>query len=160
MSDIKFASKRTIAFLINSTTIALAPTKRGQGEGYYNGYGGGVKSGEDYEDAAVRETLEEGDTLIEKCDLEEVATLEFIFPNKPEWNQKNKAYFIRKWKGEPKETEEMGKPEWFNFNSVPYDKMWESDRIWLRFLLSGEKVKMRFFWKNDNKTVDRYEFID
>jgi hypothetical protein len=27
------------------------------------------------------------------------------------------------------------KPEWFNIKNIPYDKMWEDDKIWLPEIL-------------------------
>jgi len=30
------------------------------------------------------------------------------------------------------------RPQWFAFSDIPYDQMWEDDRIWLPMLLNGQ----------------------
>jgi hypothetical protein len=30
------------------------------------------------------------------------------------------------------------RPQWFTFTDIPYDQMWEDDRIWLPMVLNGQ----------------------
>lgn len=150
------ASERTLCFLIRDEKISLGMKKTGQGAGNYNGYGGGVLPGETVEECALREIREETNLTITKEQLKKTGTIDFHFPYKPEWNQRVHLYVIRSWKGEPEETSEM-RPEWFSLNNIPYDTMWDSDKIWLPKLLSGQKIEATFVWKDDNKTVDSYK---
>jgi len=159
MPEFKINTERTICFLLRDTQkdkkILLGFKKEGQGKGNYNGFGGKLKPGETAEQAAVRELRKETTLLVEEKNLEKRATIDFHFPYKPEWNQKVHVYFVKTWKGEPCETEEM-RPEWFSRNNIPYEKMWDSDKYWLPLLLAGKQINAEFTWKKDNKTVDGY----
>ncbi len=114
--------------------------KRGLGEGLYNGTGGKVEPGEAIDNAACREAQEEINVSIAAEDLEKVAELDFRFEGQPQWDQIGNVFICRDWQGEPNESEEM-KPKWFSISSIPYEKMWASDRVWLPRVLAGEKVR-------------------
>lgn len=158
MSHSKFPTERTISFLLTDSEIILAEKKRGMGTGLYNGYGGKLEhSDKTIEHTAAREIKEEsGGILVEIVDLVKMAEIEFYFTSKPEWNQRVHVYFVYRWKGEPTETAEM-RPEKFLIANIPYARMWDSDRIWLPKILSGQRIKAKFYWKEDNKTVDKYK---
>ena len=49
-----------------------------------------------------------------------------------------------------KPTEEM-LPKWFNFDKIPYEKMWEDDYYWLPIILRSQKVKGKFIFGKDGK---------
>jgi 8-oxo-dGTP diphosphatase len=155
MQDFKFFSERTICFLLRDTKIILGMKKKGFGKSNYNGFGGGLEPGETAEEAAIREVKEETRVDVEQQNLEKMATIDFYFPYKTEWNQRVHVYFTRKWNGELAETEEM-RPEWFDIASIPYDKMWDSDKYWLPLLMAGKRINAFFTWKEDNKTVCEY----
>lgn len=40
-------------------------------------------------------------------------------------------------------SEEM-KPEWFSYDSIPYDTMWPDDRYWIPIMLAGKHFIGRF----------------
>ncbi len=144
--------KTNLCFLIRGDEILLAMKKRGFGIGRWNGVGGKVKEGESVEDAAIREINEEIGVEVKKEDMETVAKLEFIFVNKPEWNQEVCVYFISKWIGEPTESEEM-KPQWYMKTDLPFDKMWEDDPNWLPRVIKGERVKGYFSFDENQKML-------
>jgi len=131
--------KLTICYLIRENQILLAMKKRGFGVGKWNGVGGKQESEETIEGAAVREIKEEIKVNVNSQDLEEVARIKFYFFKKEEWNQEVCVYFVRKWEGEPEETEEM-RPQWFNLDQIPYEEMWVADEKWLSRIIKGEKV--------------------
>lgn len=160
MPEFNFATERTICFLLSDGRILLPMKKRGFGAGNYNGYGG-KKDSEDrtIEDTAVRELFEEAGVRANINHLDKRAVIDFHFPAKPEFNQRVHVYFLEQWEGEPVETEEM-KPEWFNRNAIPYNKMWDSDKIWLPLIMSGKIINATFIWKEDNKTVDTYKITE
>lgn len=90
--------------------------------------------------------------------MEHVASLDFYFPTEPidrNWNQQVITYLVRKWEGDPIETEEM-KPQWFRTEEIPYDQMWSPDRYWLPKVLAGEKVKATFLF-DDKQEVSEHE---
>jgi len=132
----------TLCFFIKEDQILLAMKKRGFGSGWWNGYGGKPEPGmeETIEDIAIRETEQETDgTIIKKEDLEKTAVIDFFFPHKPAWDQTVHTFLVRRWSGEPKESEEM-RPQWFRINDIPYDCMWPGDQHWLPLVLSGKKI--------------------
>jgi hypothetical protein len=49
------------------------------------------------------------------------------------------------WSGVPRETEEMGPPEWFPVNRVPFDEMLPAERDWLPLVFGGAKVTGRVY---------------
>lgn len=131
----------------------------GFGAGKYNGFGGKFDSSKGDKlmvDTGVRE-LEEESTLIAKpLDLEKRAVIDFVFPAKPSNNQRVHVYFLNKWEGTPKKTMEMN-PEWFSESNLPYNKMWDSDRLWLSQLIERKSFHAVFYWKDDNETVAAYK---
>ena len=145
----------TLSFLFKDEKILLAMKKRGFGDGKWNGYGGKVEEGEGIEEAAVREIHEEGNVIVKKEDLENVGVIDFYFPDKPDWNQRVHIYKILKWQGEPEETEETEemKPEWFDFDKIPFDKMWAGDDQWLKRVIKGEKVFGEIHFDEEGKKL-------
>lgn len=131
--------------------------KRGFGEGKWNGMGGKVGEGETIEEAVVRELEEEVGVVALLKDLDQVATIQFIFPEeKSAWSQEVHVFFIRLWQGEPRETSEMA-PKWFLIDSLPYDTMWIDDPIWLPKVLAGNKVTASFYLSSDGSNILKSE---
>lgn len=132
----------TLCFLIKNDEILLAMKKRGFGQGKWNGLGGKLLEGETPREAAIRETEEE--ISVTPIDLEQVATINFLWKEKPEWDQECHVYFATSWQGEPTEGEEMA-PQWFKQTDLPFDEMWPDDPLWLPRVLVGEKLKADFY---------------
>ena len=145
----------TLTYLLTDDRVCLGFKKRGFGEGNWNGYGGKVDEGETPMQSAVRETEEESAVLVAEKDLEQAAFLEFFFENGEHIGVH--TYFVRIWKGEPEETEEM-KPSWFLFKDIPYDLMWEDDRHWFPRALKGEKLKGKVWFDHTNKHIKKMEW--
>ena len=145
-------AQRTLCFLVSNEKILLGLKKKGMGTMNYNGFGGQFKAGETAEEATVRELYEEAGVIAKKEGLSKMATIDFYFPARPEWNQTVHIYFAESWEGMPHETDEM-KPEWFDRNDLPWHRMWDSDKYWLPAILSGKRINAAFVWKDDNKTV-------
>jgi len=149
----------TLCLLVKDNQILLAMKKRGFGIGKWNGVGGKVEDGEEIVDAVIRETKEEIGVDIKNP--AQVGILNFYFPYKPEWDQEVHLFLAKDWQGNPKESEEMA-PKWFLLNEIPYDKMWDDDKLWLPHILKGEKVQADFIFKqgeiiekNNIKVVDK-----
>jgi mutator protein MutT len=146
----------TIVFLIKkdsegkTTEVLLAMKKRGFGEGLWNGSGGKMQEGETPLDAAIREVREELEVEIKNP--EEVAVMEFLFKDNPEFNSTSHVYFVTEWEGEPTETEEM-RPKWFKVNEIPTDQMWDSDKEWIPVILSGERIEGRYLFDSEGKVI-------
>ncbi|MCK5321440.1 8-oxo-dGTP diphosphatase [Candidatus Pacearchaeota archaeon] len=127
--------------------ILLGLKKKGFGEGKWNGFGGKVEAGETINKAARRELFEEAGILA--GELEKVGLINFRFTEEVE--ETLEIHFLRALKvyGMPRETEEM-RPEWFNINSIPYDKMWVDDKYWMPSFLEGKKFKGDILFKNQD----------
>ncbi len=124
--------------------------KRGFGMGKYNGVGGKLEKGETVLDAAKRETFEE--IGVNPTHLIEIAINDYYFPAKLEWNVRVIIFLCDKWEGKISESEEM-KPYWFGFDDIPFDKLWDGDKYWLKQILSGIKIKGEFLMTEDNSKV-------
>ena len=134
--------------------------KRGFGVGKWNGVGGKVDLNKDKGvlDATIRETKEEIGVL--PGELKKVAVLKFRFPHKEEWNQDVHVFLTNKWDGNPEESEEM-KPQWFGFKDIPYDSMWDDDKIWLPHVLSGKKLEADFIFGDEEKIASHnIDFVE
>lgn len=57
-------------------------------------------------------------------------------------------YIATEWTGDPKESDEM-KPQWFDIDKIPYDKMFEDDKYWMPEVLKGKKINGFFEFDRD-----------
>lgn len=130
--------KTTLIYLLNDNwQILLSMKKRGFGVGKWNGSWWKLENWETVEQAAVRELSEENWIILQTSDLNFKWVLHFTFEWKEDWNQSVYVFFA-KFNWEWVETEEM-KPQWWNISQIPYEQMWESDKIWLPRILDWEK---------------------
>ena len=111
-------------------------------------------NGESIIDAAIRELQEESGLI--GIRLENVGELSFHFPHKSDWNQIVHLFVVHEYSGRLEESEEM-KPFWFSVDLIPFEKMWDDDQYWLPAILEGKKIRGRFTFKEDNKTIEYYE---
>ncbi len=134
----------TLVFVIEDDKVLLIRKKRGLGLGKINGPGGKLDPGENAVDCARRECREE--LGIEVHDLECLGEHKFQFID---------GYSIHCWvfrtyryEGEPVETEEAV-PLWTNIDQIPYEEMWEDDRLWLPMVLEGRSFSARWVFDDD-----------
>jgi 8-oxo-dGTP diphosphatase/2-hydroxy-dATP diphosphatase len=138
----------TLVIVCKNSNILLGMKKKGFGKGKWNGFGGKVEKGEEIEDAAKRELLEEAFVKAEK--IEKKGIIEFEFIDNLEEKLVVHIFKTDRFFGEPKESEEMI-PRWFNVRQIPYLKMWPDDIYWLPLLLKEKNFKGKFsFDKNEN----------
>ena len=131
----------TLGFLFRNGKIILAAKKRKIGVGKINGYGGRVEEGEDRVACLVREIVEECGVIVEKENCKELGYIDFHFEDKPDFNQRVYIYRIHEFFGDPKETEEMGPPEEFEVNEIPYDRMMVGDEKFVPLVVQNKKFK-------------------
>lgn len=146
--------KATLIFLLKKDSVLLAMKKRGFGEGKWNGAGGKVAPKESIEKAAIREIQEEIGVSVSKDQLQKVAVLDFLFedPRQSKWDQQVHVFITTKWRGEPKESEEM-RPKWYTLDAIPYESMWSDDQEWLPLVLAGKKIEGKFTFNTDQEII-------
>jgi 8-oxo-dGTP pyrophosphatase MutT (NUDIX family) len=123
--------RTTLVYPLNDSGVLLGMKKRGFGEGWWNGFGGKLDVGETYEEAAVRETIEEVGLHIKN--LLHMANLHFYFDGV--LSVVSRAYISTEFTGDPIETEEM-RPMFFAPDQLPYDAMWPADKLWIPKILA------------------------
>ena len=144
----------TLVLLKQNNKILLGLKKRGFGKGRLNGAGGKLEKGETIEECAIRETQEEIGVKVTK--MEHVADIVFqdlYYRGVPERNMMH-VFMATKWEGEPIESDEI-KPEWFDIEKMPYDKMWIDDEKWMPQVLRGHKLEAWFHF-NENNVYDDF----
>jgi 8-oxo-dGTP diphosphatase len=143
----------------NQIMLGLDKGKEQMGGGKRNGPGGHVEPDETIEECAIRECQDEVVTTPKT--LQKVAEIHYMRPHSEKIGHLVvHIFFCREWEGEPTETEVMI-PEWYDEDKIPYDKMWDSDRIWLPRALGGEVLRWTFHYdENDKVTYQDVERIE
>ena len=138
----------TLVFVIRDGQILLIRKKRGLGKGKVNGPGGKLETGENALDCAARECHEELGITVRN--LECMGEHKFQFLD---------GYSIHCWvfrtddfSGEAIETDEAA-PLWTSLDEIPYEEMWEDDRIWLPMVIKGTPFTARWVF-DDDKMLD------
>ncbi|MBP9750037.1 MAG: NUDIX domain-containing protein [Candidatus Pacebacteria bacterium] len=142
MNEEKVLTEATLCFLRRDNEVLLARKNKKIGAGKWNGYGGGVESGELVCDAVVRELFEESGVRTDAGVLEKVAELYFHNTMKDgvAFTCRVHVYVVWVWEGVPRASDEMGAPTWFSVDRVPYEDMMPADRDWLPHVLAGHRI--------------------
>jgi len=143
----------TLAIVRDDERVLLGKKKRKHGQGFWNGFGGGVEDGETIEAAVVRELQEEVRITPER--IVKRGVLEFHYPDKPLGADEHEVHVfeVREFYGEPTETDEMA-PKWFMFADIPYDNMWADDKEWLPVLLAGKFFVGKYVFNKDGIIIE------
>jgi 8-oxo-dGTP pyrophosphatase MutT (NUDIX family) len=145
----------TIVFPVRGNYIFLAKKKRKVGVGFLNGWGGKKKPGDvTIEDIARREFKEESGVTAQN--LEKVAIVEFFEGSTLIFECH--IFFCRKWQGELCETDEMGKPELYELDNIPFDRMMDADRKWLSVVCVGQKIRAQVYYNDGLTHLERFEW--
>jgi 8-oxo-dGTP diphosphatase len=87
-------------------------------------------------------------------DPTKIGEFEFIFGDDPRMFVH--VFCTEEFAGEPRETAEAD-PRWFDFEDVPYDEMWEDDRLWMPHLFSGETFAGRFRFDAEGEALVEHD---
>ncbi len=132
--------------------VLLGHKKTGLGAGKIVGLGGHVEPGETAAAAAAREAGEESGVRVPSGALAAAAFITFRFPARPAWDMTAAVFTAERYCGEPGETREI-RPEWFGYEALPLDRMWDDARHWLPRVLRGERLRAVFSYAADCQTV-------
>ena len=145
----------TLLLIKKNKKILLGLKKRGFAKGTYNGIGGKQENGETVEQAMIRETQEEiGVTPIVYNFVGKI-TFDMWYKGEKQIMVMH-IYTCTEYQGQITETEEM-KPEWFDENNVPFDKMLPDDLQWFPLMLAGKKFIGNAVF-NENMEMQSYNF--
>lgn len=126
----------TLLFVARGGEVLLIRKKRGLGAGKINGPGGRLEENETPLECAIRETQEE--LLINPLDIRPAGELFFHANDMPRIH--GHIFVAGNYEGTPTETDEAI-PIWFRYEDIPFDEMWDDDRLWLPRVLAGESVQ-------------------
>ncbi|MEI6891058.1 MAG: 8-oxo-dGTP diphosphatase [Pontiella sp.] len=144
----------TLMFVIRDGQVLLIHKKRGFGKGKINGPGGKLEAGETPEQCAIRETQEE--LCITPTGVKFAGLLHFQFTDN--YSIHGYVYSATDYEGEPTETDEAI-PLWCSIEEMPFDRMWEDDRLWFPYLLEGRRFSGRFVF-DDDRMLDHVLHLD
>jgi 8-oxo-dGTP diphosphatase len=139
----------TLCYLRNRDKVLLLHKARGLfGEGKWNAPGGKLRLGENPSNGAAREMFEETGIRVNRLRFNGI--LNFYLGESKELDQTVFAFSCHKFTGKTRRRRE-GKLRWFPISQIPYDDMWEDDRLWLPLLLDGRSFIGDFYF------TDKYQ---
>jgi len=152
----------TLAIIVREvngkTETLLGEKKKGElGTGVLSGPGGKLEPDETIEQCLFRETMEEWEIVLDLASAEKVAVITFWADGNP--HNECSVFVVREFSGELRETPDMHKPEWYDINNLPFDRMFESDREWFDKALRGEKFRANAYYRNLAKNFSHIEFF-
>lgn len=164
--EIKPKKLYTLVFVVDEEKqrLLLGLKKRGFGVGKFNGFGGKVEANESIEKAALRELNEECglsikcESLVSTNDHDKNDRLIFAGINTFNFVDHPILMEVHIFKisyenvyGVITESNEM-RPEWFNFDDIPFDQMWSDDRHWFPSLFKKDITFNGYFVFESIKT--------
>lgn len=136
--------RATLLFLFRGEEVLLIHKKTGFGQGKINGPGGRIEPGETPWDAAVREVREE--VCVEPASVSACGELYFQFLDG--FSIQGYVFRSEDFAGEPAETVEA-RPFWQSIHDMPYDRMWEDDRVWFPRVVDRRSFRARFLFDGE-----------
>ena len=130
----------TLVYLLRGDSVLLMRKLRGHGAGKINAPGGRIEPGESARACAIREVAEEVGIHVRTLELR--AVLRYHDPAE-DFAMEGFAFVSSEFDGAPARTAEAD-PFWCRIDEVPYDEMWEDDRIWLPKVFRGERIRADF----------------
>lgn len=144
----------TLIFVIRDGQILLIHKKRGLGKGKINGPGGRLEPGEAPQAAALRELREE----LGVAAVDPVFVGEHRFQFVDGYSTYVHVFRAPDLRGTPVETDEAI-PLWVDLDAIPYDRMWEDDRLWLPLLVEGRRFSGYWIFDGDRMLDYRLDVL-
>ncbi len=143
-------TEATLCFPIRGDEVLLAEKQRKIGAGFLNGFGGRVEASDiDIWGTNIRETEEEVGIRIKTT--QKLGEITFHNPSEDEILRKMVVHIFAatEWDGEPIETDEMKKIDWYKIADLDYDRFLPADRLFLPIILKGICVKGLIEYNDD-----------
>lgn len=134
----------TLVFAIVQGRMLLIRKKRGLGAGKINGPGGRREPGESFADCAVREMQEELRVTPLRPELAGIHRFQFV----DGYSTYVHVFRADGIDGEPSETVEAV-PHWVDVDAIPFEEMWEDDRLWLPLVVARRRFAGRWIFEGD-----------
>lgn len=134
----------TLVFVVKDSRILLIRKKRGLGAGKINAPGGRLEPGETPLEGAIREVQEE----LCITPLELTYSGENLFQFVDGYSIHAHVFKAGDYEGEPTETDEAS-PIWTPVDAIPYEEMWEDDKLWIPHVLDGTRFYGRYLFDDD-----------
>jgi 8-oxo-dGTP diphosphatase len=136
--------------------VLLGHKKTGFGVGKWVGLGGHIEDGEKPVAAAVREVQEESSLVVSADSLHHLASIRFLFPTRPSWDQTAQVYVTWAFEGDAADSDEVS-PQWFGEDELPFGLMWDDAKYWVPAVLAGQHVDVTVTFAADCATVASIE---
>ena len=138
-------AKATITYLVADSKVLLIEKLRGHGAGKVNAPGGRLEEGETPDAASRREVMEEVGVTVRSQELNAVLRFHDVTTD---YRMLGFVFVSHDFEGSASPTDEAV-PFWCDLSQLPYDRMWEDDRIWLAKVLNGERCVGEFVFDDD-----------
>ena len=145
----------TLIFVVRDEQILLIRKKRGLGAGKINGPGGRLEPDEAPAAGAARELREELGVGV----ADSVKLGEHRFQFVDGYSIHVHVFRATGLRGTPVETDEAV-PMWVDIGAIPYDEMWEDDRIWLPLLLEWKQFSGYWIFDGDRMLDYRLDVVE
>jgi 8-oxo-dGTP diphosphatase len=145
----------TLLFVVKNDQVLLIRKKRGLGAGKINGPGGKIDPGETPMACAIRETQEE--LMITPLNVQARGQLFFHAEDMPRIH--GYIFTATDYQGTPTETDEAI-PLWTRTDQIPFDEMWDDDRLWLPDVLRGRCINGWFTFVGERMLDYSIEVVD
>jgi len=136
--------KATLLFVLQDGQILLIHKKTGLGAGKINGHGGRIDPGETAFQGAIREVQEE--LCVTPTGVRSAGELYFQFVDG--YSLHGSVFTASGFEGTLCETREAA-PIWTPLDSIPYERMWADDALWLPMLIEGKGFRGFFVFDGD-----------
>lgn len=127
------------------------------GGGRWNAPGGKLINGESPEAGTIRETFEETGLKIQNLHFHGI--LNFYLGESKRLDQIVFVFSSRSAKGKLRQSPE-GRLAWFARDQIPYERMWQDDRVWLPLLFEGRTFVGGFYFSDGYERLESYTLED